>query len=961
MPVLFEATQFQNADSGAVAVFGGSGCSGSACGLQNAKTAQNGVAAVSDVYANDQQGAFKVAAWSPGAAAPAVFELSVSGDTPYNLSPDLSTTPQSAQSGQPFALPLQVQLADASGVPPIEGTPITFQIGTAQSSDGNGRDANHPACAGDASASFQGHGGQYTGLADASGVVTSPPLVANSSAGCYYFVTASVDLSYASSPEHNYDGSYHPAVFQLWNLPGRPGKILAVASTTPQVVVSSTSGNANTFGSLKARAFNSTGNPAPSGTGVTFSSPSTPNSGDPSANFGGSSCAGATCHMEMTTTNNAGVATVSNAYENGSQGTYEVSAWAQGDATPAIFNLSNGLDAWTLSPAAGTTPQHAETGATFSQAPSAVLTDSSGGPVAHIPVRFQIWTPQYDDAGCNDGASATFQDGGVQFPTSTNNLGVATAPSVVANSSISAANCYYFVTANVDWSYTSGGVSNGDGSIAPAVFQFTNTIPPPQAISPPSISGPPRVGQTLTESHAQWANNPSSYRYQWDDCDRAGSNCSHIGGATSQSYRVVKSDIGHEIRVEETAINSAGSYTAKSAAVGPVPPPIPTIVTRPLISGKAQDGQTLTESHGVWANSPTRYQYQWEDCDNTGSSCTAIGGAAGRTYTLGDLDVGHTIRVQEVASNAGGPSVPAASDATSVVGSAIPVNSRPPYLSGIASKGKTLLEHHGTWSGHPNNYRYQWRRCDSSGGSCVSIPGATSRTYVLLKSDVQHTIVVRESACNDSGCSKWARSKASPVVSSGSPPPVEVSPPTISGQAILGQTLTESHGRWANKPVSYAYQWEDCSLTGKDCSSIQFATAQTYKLKTSDAGHTIRVQETASNSGGTSKPATSAAVGPVFAYPVLKYLGPTSVKRGRKAVLRARFTSVTGLAGRSLGFTLGEGSTKQTCQGVTDSNGVGSCSIGTVTVSKGDQTVKVDFSGDRTDAPDSVTATVKVT
>ena len=88
-------------------------------------------------------------------------------------------------------------------------------------------------------------------------------------------------------------------------------------------------------------------------------------------------------------------------------------------------------------------------------------------------------------------------------------------------------------------------------------------------------------------------------------------------------------------------------------------------------------------------------------------------------------------------------------------------------------------------------------------------------------------------------------------------PPADSSPPSIAGTASEGQTLIESHGVWSNSPIAYTYQWEDCDLSGQSCSAISGATGQTYTLTAADAGHTIRVQELASNSGGAGQPATS--------------------------------------------------------------------------------------------------------
>ena len=76
-----------------------------------------------------------------------------------------------------------------------------------------------------------------------------------------------------------------------------------------------------------------------------------------------------------------------------------------------------------------------------------------------------------------------------------------------------------------------------------------------------------------------------------------------------------------------TASNSGGQTSATSATVGTVLPPAPADSTAPGISGTAQQGNTLTASHGLWNNNPTGYTYAWQDCDSTGSNCATIAGA----------------------------------------------------------------------------------------------------------------------------------------------------------------------------------------------------------------------------------------------------------------------------------------------------------------------------------------------
>lgn len=87
----------------------------------------------------------------------------------------------------------------------------------------------------------------------------------------------------------------------------------------------------------------------------------------------------------------------------------------------------------------------------------------------------------------------------------------------------------------------------------------------------------------------------------------------------------------------------------------------------PSIEGTPVPGQTLTEQHGQWRNAPTGYLYQWTRCDASGAGCTPIAGATGNAYTLQAVDVGHTIRVTEQASNGGGSGEPVGSAATAVV------------------------------------------------------------------------------------------------------------------------------------------------------------------------------------------------------------------------------------------------------------------------------------------------------
>ena len=92
---------------------------------------------------------------------------------------------------------------------------------------------------------------------------------------------------------------------------------------------------------------------------------------------------------------------------------------------------------------------------------------------------------------------------------------------------------------------------------------------------------------------------------------------------------------------------------------------------------------------------------------------------------------------------------------------------------------------------------------------------------------------------------------------------MNTSPPTISGSAAQGQTLTASPGSWTGwPPPTFGYQWQRCDVTGANCINIGGANGSTYTLTASDVGSTIVVVVTATNTSG-SATASSAATGVV--------------------------------------------------------------------------------------------------
>ncbi len=97
--------------------------------------------------------------------------------------------------------------------------------------------------------------------------------------------------------------------------------------------------------------------------------------------------------------------------------------------------------------------------------------------------------------------------------------------------------------------------------------------PPPTNTVAPTLSGLALTGETLKVSTGTWTGSPSSFAYQWQDCNSAGAACANIAGASASSYKLKGSDVGHTVRAVVSAENEAGSSAASSGATALVSAP----------------------------------------------------------------------------------------------------------------------------------------------------------------------------------------------------------------------------------------------------------------------------------------------------------------------------------------------------------------------------------------------------
>jgi Concanavalin A-like lectin/glucanases superfamily len=392
----------------------------------------------------------------------------------------------------------------------------------------------------------------------------------------------------------------------------------------------------------------------------------------------------------------------------------------------------------------------------------------------------------------------------------------------------------------------------GQATATSALTSVVTAATPPANLSAPDITGIARDGQTLSVSDGEWEGTPTpTYTYQWEGCNATGGECEDIAGATSSTYTLQDGDVGGSVRVIVTASNVVGSASATSAASARVAPVAPVNSSLPSILGSSVEGQILTASPGVWSGSPApSYTFQWERCNSGGESCSDIEGVTGTTYLLGAVDVGYTLRVRVVATNAA-TSATASSSATATVestGAVAPSNTALPTISGSPEDGQALTASAGSWEGtSPIAYAYQWQSCNEAGSDCEAIEGATDSTYRLAPTDEQTTLRVLVTTSGPGGRAQ-AVSEASATIQPGAPSELEA--PSISGSPSAGVPLNAEVGAWGGSEVQFSYQWERCNEAGEECRQIPGASEAEYIPGEGDAASTLRVRIGSGNALG---------------------------------------------------------------------------------------------------------------
>ncbi|GAA3537967.1 carboxypeptidase regulatory-like domain-containing protein [Nocardioides daeguensis] len=340
----------------------------------------------------------------------------------------------------------------------------------------------------------------------------------------------------------------------------------------------------------------------------------------------------------------------------------------------------------------------------------------------------------------------------------------------------------------------------------------------------PVISGPTRVGETLTTDGGSWDLDDVDLGYQWRRDGEA------IADATGPSYVLVPADAQAAISVVVTAAKAGYAPTSRaSVATDPITYDVVHNVTPPTVSGDATVGETLVATAGEWDQDDVAVTWQWlRDGE-------VVAGATGPSRTLVAADLGTRISVRATAAKATYDSGSADSGETDAVVEGYLANTALPAVSGSVRVGETLSATRGGWSPEPTAFGYEWLR------DGTPVDGATSSTYTLTESDLGARLSVTVTASSDGYHPATATSEPTGAVAGPNHAPVltvDISP-TTTGAAPFDVGLLFGATDDDGDTLSYKVEYGDGSpvMTGSQppVTPLPHTYGQpgTYQLKVS--------------------------------------------------------------------------------------------------------------------------------
>jgi hypothetical protein len=225
-----------------------------------------------------------------------------------------------------------------------------------------------------------------------------------------------------------------------------------------------------------------------------------------------------------------------------------------------------------------------------------------------------------------------------------------------------------------------------------------------------------------------------------------------------------------------------------------------------------------------------------------------------------------------------------------------PTASSRPTIVGSATQGSRVTATPGSWHGSGTvRYVYRWYRCDTMGGHCSPLRGATGPQRTLRVGDVGHTVALDVRATDSTGSTNGYASLLGPV--GAAPSPLRsIIQPAVSGAAVLGGSVHVDTGRWSKEAKSFAYQWLRCNANGRACTPIAGDSTASHTIVRRDVAHALLAVVQA-RSTTTSRAVLSLATTPAVASAATAAAAPSPTAPPAIAGVIQQGKQLTGSAG----------------------------------------------------------------
>ena len=353
--------------------------------------------------------------------------------------------------------------------------------------------------------------------------------------------------------------------------------------------------------------------------------------------------------------------------------------------------------------------------------------------------------------------------------------------------------------------------------------------------TPPTITGTPQVDSQLSATAGTWSPR-AKFAYQW----YAGGTA--VPNADSSTFSPSADQLRQRISVQVTASRD-GYATASSKS------PLSSRVIRatfaaigtPTISGIPQVDKPLSAQTGTWSPTGTP-SYQWY------VNGAAVAGATNATFTPTADDLRKQVAVKVRMTRDGYRTTSSVSAASDPVAPGTFVNTTAPSVSGTAKVGVPLTVDPGSWE-PAAQVTYQWY------ADGVAVPGETARTFTPTAAELGKQMTVQVTARRYGYLTAVVETAPTANVAPGTI--AMTTAPRLSGDPVVGGTLTASPGSWSVTPTGVAYQWyaDGVAITG--------ATGSTYSPTKAMLDHQLTVRVTVSLDGYLDAHTRSAATRPV--------------------------------------------------------------------------------------------------